>query len=207
MDVARLRRGELIAGVSGVALFIIMFLSWFGAPENAATEFAEAAGVDTTANAWQSFDLIDLILLLTVIVSVGLAVATAAARTVALPVAASAITAGLGILATILVLYRLIDPPEDAGREFGVWLGLIASAGVALGGWLSMQEEGTTFGAAAEQARDRFGGRGGPPSPPPPGGTTRTPPPGGTTEAPGGTGGTAPPSGPPPSAPPPSREQ
>ena len=33
------------------------------------------------------------------------------AQTVALPVAASAITAGLGILSTLLVLYRIIDPP------------------------------------------------------------------------------------------------
>jgi hypothetical protein len=198
MDIARLRRGELIAGASGLALFIIMFFNWFG---------VEEFGIGVSFNAWESFDFIDLVLLLTVIVAVGLAVATAAARTVALPVAASAITAGLGIIATLLVLYRIIDPPEELGREFGVWLGLIASAGVAAGGWLSMQEEGTTFGAAADQARDRFGGRGGAPPPPPPGGTTGTPPPGGTTGAPGGTGGTPPESSPPPSSPPPSTER
>jgi hypothetical protein len=200
MDVSRLRSGELIAGVSGVALFIIMFFSWFGAGDAPGAQFAEAAGFDTTATAWQSFDIIDLILLLTVIVSVGLALATAAARTVALPVAASAITAGLGIVATILVLYRIIDPPEEASREFGVYLGLIASAGIALGGWLAMQEEGTTFAAAAEQARDRFGGGDGAP---PPGGTTGTRPPAETPSAPGETTGTQPSSSPPPPPPPP----
>ena len=183
MDVGQVPRGALIAGISGAALFIIMFFSWFGAPNAEIvtpagsvdiTGLAEASGVDTTANAWQSFDFIDIVLLVTVIVAVGLAVMTAAGSSVNLPVAASALAAGLGILATLLVLYRVIDPPSDASREFGVFLGLIACAGVAVGGWLSMQEEGTTFAGEA----DRFGGgppdAGAPPPPPPPAGGAGT---------------------------------
>ncbi|HYU60110.1 MAG TPA: hypothetical protein VEK39_05070 [Solirubrobacterales bacterium] len=190
MDIGQVPRGALIAGISGVALFIIMFFSWFGAPEaNIVTpaggiqiDLGEVPGADTTANAWQSFDFIDIVLLVTVIVAVGLAVMSAMGSSVNLPVAASALTAGLGILATLLVLYRIIDPPSDADREFGVFLGLIACAGIAVGGWLSMQEEGTSFGAQA----DRFGGGPSDPGAPPP------PPAGGT-----GTG--APPPPPPPS--------
>jgi hypothetical protein len=185
LDVGAVPRGALIAGISGAALFIIMFFSWFGAPDAQIvtpagsvdiTGLAEASGVDTTANAWQSFDFIDIVLLVTVIVAVGLAVMSAAGSSVNLPVAASALTAGLGILATLLVLYRIIDPPSDATREFGVFLGLIACAGVAAGGWLAMQEEGTTFGGEV----DRFGGGPsdpGAPPPPPPGGGTGAPPP------------------------------
>ena len=54
----------------------------------------------------------------------------------------------------------------DVGRSIGVFLGLIAAAGVAYGGWTAMQEEGTSF---ADQA-DRLGGGGddAPPPPPPP---------------------------------------
>jgi hypothetical protein len=193
MDLTRVPRGVLIAGASGLALFIIMFLSWFGAPGEVETQFgevdvtgfAEAAGVDTTFNAWQSFDFIDIILLLTVIAAVGLAVMAAAGSSVNLPVAASAITTGLGVLATLLVLYRIIDPPFDADREFGVFLGLIAAAGVAIGGWLAMQEEGTSFGGERDRLSDRYGG--GPP--PPPGGTGTGP----------GAGPGAPPPPPPPS--------
>ena len=93
----------------------------------------------------------------------------AAQSSVQLPVAASAITAGLGILGTLFVLYRVIDPVEDLSREYGLFLGLVAVAGIAFGGWLAMQEEGTTFGGEA----DRLGGGGaapgtGPPAPPPP---------------------------------------
>ena len=32
MDIDKLETGELIAGIAGVLLFIIMFSSWFGAP-------------------------------------------------------------------------------------------------------------------------------------------------------------------------------
>jgi hypothetical protein len=89
---------------------------------------------------------------------------------VSLPVAASALTAALGIIATLLILYRIIDTPYDLGRDFWVWVGLIAAAGIAYGGWASMQEEGTTFGGQADRLQERFGGEGGdePPPPPPP---------------------------------------
>jgi hypothetical protein len=176
MDFSRVRTGELIAGVSGVALFIFMFFKWFGVET---PEFQTPAGgiqfnVEAgSASAWSAFDFIDIVLLLAVIAAVGLVVLSAAQASVNLPVAASAITAGLGILATLLVLYRIIDPPDlveglDETRKIGVFLGVVACAGIALGGWMAMQEEGTTFAGEA----DRFGGGGGPgpgePPPPPP---------------------------------------
>jgi hypothetical protein len=165
MDTGNVGRGALIAGVSGVALFIIMFFSWFGAdvadaldipagvPEDIAEQAAEQSGVDfdTTANAWQSFDFIDLILLLAVIVSVGVAAIDMTGASVSLPVAGSAVVTGIGALAFLLVLYRLINPPGELGREFGVWLGLIATAGITYGGYVGMQEEGTSFGDVRDQ--------------------------------------------------------
>ena len=169
MDADRLRTGEAIAGISAVVLFIVMFLPWFGVDAEVpagAEEAAEAIGVtipDTSFNAWESFDFIDLVLLVTIVVAVGMAIAT-----VALPVAASGLTAGLGILSTLLVLYRVIDPPEGLGREFWVFIGLIAAAGIAYGAWYAMQEEGTSFGADADRLGDRAGGGDPPPPPPPP---------------------------------------
>ena len=63
---------------------------------------------------------------------------------VSYPVAGSAVAAGLGGLALVLVAYRLVNPPGsgDADLQAGAWLGLIAAAGVALGGYLGMQEAG-----------------------------------------------------------------
>jgi hypothetical protein len=174
MDFSRVRTGEMIAGISGVALFIVMFISWFGfetAPIQTpgGVEF-DVPTIEGSFSAWEAFDFIDIVLLLAVIAGVGLLVLSASQANVNLPVAASAITAGLGILATLLVLYRIIDPPDfgaeglDVSRKIGVYLGLIASVGIAAGGWMAMQEEGTTFGGEA----DRFGGGPGEGPPPPP---------------------------------------
>jgi hypothetical protein len=161
MDTANVGRGTLIAGVSGALLFIFMFFSWFGIdvsdavpagiPEDIANQAIEESGVDSTANAWQSFDVIDLVLLLAVIASVGFAVIDLSGASVSLPVAGSAVTAGIGAIAFLLVLYRLIDPPggDGVGREIGVWLGLLATAGITYGGYEGMQEEGAAFGEAA----------------------------------------------------------
>ncbi len=174
----------MIAAVSAAALFILMFFGWFGVPDSVdgidtgfAQEFAEAAGVDTSFNAWQAFDIIDLVLLVTIVVAIGAAAMAASGSASSLPVAASAVVTGLGLLSTLLVLYRVISPPDDAGREFWLFLGLIACAGIAAGGWMAMQEEGTTFQGTADQARDRVSGGGSPPPPPPAGGPPSAPPP------------------------------
>jgi hypothetical protein len=168
MDTGNLGRGALIAGVSGLLLFIFMFFGWYGAPDvvdeavEQAQQAAEALGVDapaveeadTTVNAWESFDFTDLILLLAVLVSVGLAAMTLAGASASLPVAGSALTCGIGALAFLFVLYRTINPPADGlDREIGLWLGLLATAGIAIGGYLGMQEEGTSFSEQGDRLR------------------------------------------------------
>ncbi len=168
MDSGNLGRGAMIAGISGVLLFIFMFFGWYGAPDvldeavEQAQQAAEALGVDapaveeadTTVNAWESFDFTDLILLLAVLVSVGLAAMTLMGTSASLPVAGSALTCGVGALAFLFVLYRTIDPPaEGLEREIGLWLGLLATAGIAVGGYLGMQEEGTSFSEQGDRLR------------------------------------------------------
>ena len=130
------------------------------------------------------------------------------AQSVNLPVAGSALVAGLGILCVLLILYRIIDPPGEGdipdgfdisiAREIGVFLGLIAAVGIAYGGYLGMQEEGTSFGDQADRLQNRDAGTttGGAPPPPPPASEGGDPP----RDA-GGTGSPPPPpadlSGPP----------
>jgi hypothetical protein len=212
MDASRIRQGEMIAAVAAVALFIIMFLSWysvegFGDQSEAAQdaiEQAEELGLDTGAasdavdeaedaanvNAWDSFDFIKIVMLLTIVAAIALAAMSAMGSRVNLPIAMSAIVAGLGILTTLLVLYRVIDPPaEGLDRSYGVFLGLVASAAIAYGGWRAMEEEGTSFGDQADRLQTSDSGTGAPPPAPPP----AAPPP----AAP-------PPAAPPPADPPPS---
>jgi hypothetical protein len=83
------------------------------------------------------------------VAAVTLAFLTAASRTVALPVAASALTAGLGVAATVMVLGRMVFQPlenELVDLKFWIWVALAGALTIAYGGWQSMQEEGATFG-------------------------------------------------------------
>ena len=103
--------------------------------------------VNTTVNAWEAFDFTDLILFLAVVVAIAFAGITLSGASVSLPVAASALTCGIGGLAFLFVLYRFINPPGEGSvdREIGLYLGLLATAGITVGGYLGMQEEGTSF--------------------------------------------------------------
>lgn len=182
MDTNRLNQGEMIAAISAVLLLIIMFVfKWFGidTPDDAVVEY------DYSRNAWEAFTVIDIVLFITILVAIGGAVMTANAQSVNTPVAVSAITAGLGILCVLLLVFRLISPPDlseaginasdaglDVGRRIGIWLGLITAGGIAYGGWRAMQEEGTSFAGEADRAQSRRPRDGGGTPPPPPGGGT-----------------------------------
>jgi hypothetical protein len=181
MDLTRLSRGEQMSGIAGIALFLIMIIfKWYGVKVTA----GGFSGQGGTRNAFESYSFIDIILFITAVVAVALPLMSASQADIGLPVALSAVVAGLGILCVILIIIRIISPPDleaggihvsdvpgaDVTRKIGVWLGLIAAAGVAYGGWQAMQEEGTSFGGQA----DRLGGGPGegpgasPPPPPPP---------------------------------------
>ena len=157
MDVNRLNTGEKLAGASGIALLLIMFIfDWFTVDVGGG--FAD---ISVGGNAWETMELIRFILLLAAFAGIALAIAAASQSQVDLPVALSAITAGLGILAVVLVIFRIISPPDggadefgvDIGRGIGVFLGLIAAGGVAAGGWMAMQEEGASFSELAQRRR------------------------------------------------------
>jgi hypothetical protein len=129
MDLRRLRAGEWIAALSGVALLVSLFLPWYGA------DGEEASG-------WEALAAVDIALGLVAVFGVGLLVVTASQRVPAVPIALSAIVTLVGLIGLVLVLIRLADLPGGFdGREFGVWLGLVATLGIAAGGALSMRDE------------------------------------------------------------------
>lgn len=163
MDTSNLGRGAAIAGVSGLVLFIaLFFLDWYSVDavdvvqEQVGGVLGVEAGADTSEgiSGWDAFDFTNLVCLLAIIVSVGLAAMTLFGASASLPVAGSALTCGIGALAFICVLYRTLDPPgEGLDREFGLFIGLLATAGIAIGGYLGMQEEGTSFSEQGDRLR------------------------------------------------------
>jgi hypothetical protein len=176
----RLRPGEGIAGVCAVLLFVVMFLPWYeiggSLPEGqrqTVRSIAAASGLDLTRNAWQSFAVVDLVMALAIVAAVGLMVLAITQRSVALPMAASLVVTVLGFLATVLVLYRLIDEPGFAFHAVGgvatthvpdrvidtrlwAYVGFALCGGIAVGGFLAMADEGDELAHTESQpAPDR----------------------------------------------------
>ncbi|MCB0866422.1 MAG: hypothetical protein KDB58_11980 [Solirubrobacterales bacterium] len=169
----KVKTGEIVAAGSALLLLVVMFFGWFGITledsielsnknqEVIAERFSDGtylAGDLTdkvTFNAWQAFSLIDIFLLLTILVAVGLGVMAAASRSPNVPVAASALTTTFGIFATLLVLFRLIFTPYGLDRELFAFVGLLLTMGITVGGWMAMQEEGVSFRGEGERVAGR----------------------------------------------------
>jgi hypothetical protein len=177
MDVDRLSTGEKIAGASAVLLFIFMFFDWFSVDVSNGLIGGSAGG-----SAWDALDVIPIILMLAIIAAVAVAVIRLTDAVFEPPVSINAVVAILGAISALLILYRIINPPDagdfpgvsiDVSPALGIFLGLIAAVGIAYGGYRAMQEEGTSFGDLGDQFSNRGGPGAGPPQQPP----SSTPPP------------------------------
>jgi hypothetical protein len=129
----RVRAGEVVAGVAGAVLLLSLFLEWY-------TVRGRAEGL----TAWGAFSFVDLLTALVALLGIGLAASQVVGRGPALPVAVAVVTTTLGLAATLLVLYRILNQPgpNDAiGVGAGAWLGLAACLGVFLGAWLALSDE------------------------------------------------------------------
>jgi hypothetical protein len=144
MDLSQLGQSAKIAGGAGIALLIVMFLPWY----DVSAEFSGFSASES-GNAWEVFSFIDLVLFVTAVAAIAVAVLAAQNRTAALPVPPGQLLLGLGALATLLVLFRIISVPDggvdvdgvDVGRSFGVFLGLICAAAIAYAGKLMSDED------------------------------------------------------------------
>jgi RsiW-degrading membrane proteinase PrsW (M82 family) len=126
MRLRRVRPLELITGACGVALLVALFVPWFEA-----------------ADAWEAFSVLDLLLAAVAAAAVALPVIAAANAKTDAPIAATALTALGGIVASLLVLYRLLEPVGDGSRCIGLYLGIAASLGIAIAAWRAMADERT----------------------------------------------------------------
>lgn len=155
---SRLGAGATIYTISALALFLFMFLDWYGTGVTSVSGFSgEVPGGGT---AWEALSVIPLFLMLAIVAAVGAALARRFDFDPGLPLAPNAVVSGLGVLATVLILFRILVPPDaadfggvgvDVSLRTGAFLALLAAAGIAYGGWRAMREEGLTFGGAAER--------------------------------------------------------
>lgn len=127
MDLRRLRVGEWIVGACGVLMLVALFAPWYGNP---------------SSSAWEAFTILDVILALIALAAVSVPLVTATHRVPAVPLAIESLTALFGALGVVLVVIRVLNLPDDLhGREWGLWLGLVAALGIVAGDLVAMRDE------------------------------------------------------------------
>ena len=144
MDLRRVRTGEWLAGLGGVALLVLLFVPWYELQEvlvPTGTPTSEL-GID----AWQAFSVVDILLLITALAGLAVPVFAASSRPPAVPVATLVIASAIALIMALVVAYRLVNQPGDndlIGVELGGYLGLLAVLVILAGGWRGMADERT----------------------------------------------------------------
>jgi hypothetical protein len=126
----KLRPGDVLAGAGSVLLLGATFLRWYSDSES--------------LSAWAAFGVVDVILAAVVVLGLALAASQLAAHGPAVPVGLAVLTATVGTIAALLVLYRILNQPgpNDVVRVCaGAWLGLAAVAAVTAGAWWALDDE------------------------------------------------------------------
>jgi hypothetical protein len=158
-------RGEAIALFAAILLFAFMFVSWYDSEVSGqAREIKLGGGAGAGGSAWQTLELIPLVLMLTIVVTVGAALLRLSGSKWEPEIPPSAAVAVLGGLSTLSILLRIVFPPDlgdlggvaiNANVELGAFLGLVAAAGIAYGGYRAMAQRGTSFGQVADGLSSR----------------------------------------------------
>jgi hypothetical protein len=160
VDMRGLGRSDRIIGISAIAFFVFLFFfKWFGVSSSASV--GGGISYSDSANGWHTFTNSRWIWIVTIIVALAAVAISAGAFKIDSPVQPGMLVAGLGALSAVLIIYRIFDHPSagtsgtiagvhysaSVGIKIGIWLGLISALGVAYGGYLAMQGEGTSLTA------------------------------------------------------------
>jgi hypothetical protein len=157
MDLSRVRNAEWIAAGAGLLTLVAMFgFDWYERVALEAIGIGTGGKIEVGVKAWESQGftgtIANLVILAAALTGIGLAVLSATSRTVALPVAASALCAQLGAAAVVMVILRMLfqpGPNEFTDLKGGIFIALIGTALITYGGWRSMEEEMAPYASAA----------------------------------------------------------
>jgi hypothetical protein len=134
LDYSRLRTGEMVAGIAGIALFVFLFFDWFGA----GVEGFDTGGV----SGWDGLgtDVTGFIVFLAAVAGPALALLAMLGQRLNLPAPRGAGTAALGLLAAAIIVWRIFANPGDL--KVGLFLGLAAAVALAVGALMALREDG-----------------------------------------------------------------
>jgi hypothetical protein len=144
LDPSRLRTGEIVAGIGGIALFVFLFFDWFGGG-GAEVSGSVANGTLTVeqpgVSGWDALtDLPGFLIILAGVAGMALIALSANGLRVNIPLRRGAVTAALGALAVLLILWRMVAGSPTL--KIGVFLGLAAAIAITVGALMALAEDG-----------------------------------------------------------------
>ncbi len=145
MDTSRVSLGEMIAAAGGLVLLVCMFVPWFGGER---TGRGGALVAVPTTTGWEAFSgVLDILIVLLVALPIAVAAARANDAVLRLPLQEWAAVMLAGAILLLLVVARLIDPPDvidvaipgleiDTSRKLAAFVAAAAAAAIMVGGHL-----------------------------------------------------------------------
>src|SRR4029077_18158582 len=133
----------------GIILIVSLFLSWYGiSVGGAVTGGLDIPGANTTASGWDSLDIGDFVFFVIGLLAILPAALDIFDLELELPVEPGTVLTGLGIVAVLWIILRIIDKPGgdtqgivDISLKFGIFVALIGAALVTFGGFTQRGEE------------------------------------------------------------------
>jgi hypothetical protein len=118
MTVSVARKFGLVVSVLGIGLLLVSFTEWF-----------LIAG--RSKDMWSSFGFVDVVVAISALVAIAVGPAAQFGESRGLGVAVATVSANLAFVGTLLLCWRVIDPPgQDVVREVGIWLGFGLQAAI-----------------------------------------------------------------------------
>ena len=135
-----------------------MFFPWYDVKlTGSVLSLPDTSGAERTA--WDALDVIAPLLALVCVAVLALTCVRLLDRAWKPAIAPGAAVAVLGGIATLLLLFRVLFPPDlgglggidfEASPNLGAFLALAAALGIAVGGYRAMRAEGSSFAAVAD---------------------------------------------------------
>jgi hypothetical protein len=162
VDLKKLTPGEMTIGISGVVLLIFSFFKWYSVEFKIAGQTIASA----SRNGWQSPDAFFSVIAILIGIVMAAHVIVDKLAGVEMPERLGKFGWGVfylagGVISFVFLLIKWLGNNDFV--KFGFYISILASLGLAVGGFLTARERGDL---AALQTRGADGG-GTPPSPPP----------------------------------------
>jgi hypothetical protein len=151
--------GELISATSALLLLALLFATkWYGVAGVPDPSAARPA-VSTAENGWDGLPVVRWVIVVTILAAVGSVFLHASQRGHGTKTDTSRVVAVLGVLTSVLLVYRVLivlpSASEVIDQKLGALLGLLCALAIAVGGHESIGEQRTRARTVVQRSRRR----------------------------------------------------